>query len=146
MTWTNLGRWLPWLRGQAVHLAVQDTQQLIAETAISAGFTVSTGGAGTAAEPYRGIVAALRLPSAAEANLDALADALRDLPMHWTASSRLALLVPDAHSLIRTDLLGWTQLCQVLDQASATLWEREEFVFETVFLVPAGRYGADSAG
>jgi barstar (barnase inhibitor) len=144
MTWANLAQRLPWLRGQAVHLAVQETQQVIAETAVSVGFTVLTGAAGHAAGPYRGVLDALELPVTAEANLDALADALRDLPSQWPGIDRLALFVPDADTLIRADLLGWTQLCLVLGQASATLWDRDQLVFETVFFVPAGWFGADA--
>jgi hypothetical protein len=144
MNWANLAQQLPWLRGQAVHLAAQETQQLVAETAASAGFTVLTGAAGPATGPYRGIVDALELPVTAEANLDALTDALRDLPSRWPGTDRLALLVPEAHTLIRSDLLGWTQLCLVLGQASVALWDRDQLVFETVFFVPAGWFGADA--
>ncbi len=144
MSWANLAQQLPWLRGQAVHLAAQNTQQLIAETADAAGFTVLVGAAGSATGPYGGVVATLGLPASAAANLDALADGLREVPARWPDSQRLALLVPDSHTLIRSDLLSWAQLCLVLGQASADVWDREQLVFETVFFVPDGSFGADA--
>ena len=140
--WTHLGEQLPWLRGQAVHLAGADTEPALSDALSTAGFTLArTAGAGPRYQP---IAAALRLPPTAGGNLDALADSLRDLPDRWPGTERLVLLVPGAQALIDADLLTWLQLSLVLGQATGTLWQEHQLVFETVFFVPAGSFGADS--
>ena len=140
--WTTLGEQLPWLRGQAVHLAAASAEPELTRTLRAAGFTLARTGSEPAAERYRSVTTALRLPETAADNLDALADALRDLPIRWLGCRRLALLA-DAEQLVRTDLLSWLQLGLVLGQATGTLWESAGLVFETVFLVPDGTFGAD---
>lgn len=77
-TWTHLGEHLPWLRGQAIHVAEERSSVTLADTLVRAGFTVAV------AEPgYPGIAAALKLPAKADSNLDALAEALQNLPARW---------------------------------------------------------------
>lgn len=141
--WTTLGELLPWLRGQAVHLAAASTEPELTRTLAAAGFTVARA-VGRQPGRFGSVTAALRLPETAADNLDALADSLRDLPVRWPDCHRLALLA-DADQLIRTDLLGWQQLGLVLGQATGTLWQSAGLVFETVFLVPDGSFGADVA-
>ena len=139
--WTTLAELLPWLRGQAVHLAAASTEPELTRTLRAAGFTVGRADS-PLSDRYQSVVTALRLPGTAAGNLDALADSLRDLPIRWPDCRRLVLLA-DADRLIRTDLLGWLQLGLVLGQATGTLWESAGLVFETVFLVPDGTFGAD---
>ncbi|HJQ03233.1 MAG TPA: barstar family protein [Jatrophihabitans sp.] len=138
--WTSLAELAPWLRGQAVHLAAADAEPTLVEVLSAAGFTLARA-AGAGNQP---IADALRLPSTAGTNLDALNDSLRDLSDRWPGTDRLALLVPDAQILVRSDLLGWLQLSAVLEQATGMLWQTRRLVFETVFLVPADSFGADS--
>jgi len=139
--WTTLGELLPWLRGQAVHLAAAGTEPELTRALRSAGFTLARADS-PLSERYQSLVTTLRLPATAAGNLDALADSLRDLPTGWPDCRRLVLLA-DAEELVRTDLLGWLQLGLVLGQATGTLWESAGLVFETVFLVPDGTFGAD---
>jgi len=140
--WTTLGELLPWLRGQAVHLAAASTEPELTRTLRSAGFTLARANS-PLSDSYQPVVSALRLPATAAGNLDALADSLRDLPTRWPDCRRLVLLA-DAEELVRTDLLDWLQLSLVLGQAAGTLWESAGLVFETVFLVPDGTFGADA--
>lgn len=140
--WTTLGEQLPWVRGQAVHLAAANTEPELTRTLSAAGFTLARTRSGPAGR-FGSVAAALRLPATAADNLDALADSLRDLPVSWPGCHRLALLA-DADRLIRTDLLSWQQLSLVLGQATGTLWQSAGLVFETVFLVPDGSFGADA--
>lgn len=62
------------------------------------------------------IARALRLPGNAATNLDAMADALRDLPQIW-GSDRVALLWEDAARLAGEDGRGWWILGELLDDA-----------------------------
>jgi hypothetical protein len=140
-SWTTLGEQLPWLRGQAVHLAAAGTEPELTRTLDAAGFTVARTRSGAAGR-FGPVATALRLPATAADNLDALADSLRDLPARWPDCHRLALLA-DAEQLVRTDLLSWQQLSLVLGQATGTLWPSAGLVFETVFLLPDGSFGAD---
>jgi hypothetical protein len=145
--WTTLGELLPWLRGQAVHLAAAGAEPELTRTLRAAGFTLARA---VVAEPpaggerYQPVVVALRLPDSAAGNLDALADSLRDLPLRWPGCDRLALLVAGADSLVRGDLLSWLQLSLVLGQATATLWQSNGLILETVFLFPDGTFGVDA--
>jgi hypothetical protein len=140
--WTQLGEHLPWLRGQGVHLAAAGTEPMVRGALSAAGFTLAT--AVYPGTRYQPVATALRLPPTAGNNLDALADSLRDLPDRWPGTGRLALLVPGAETLIQADLLAWLQLSLVLGQATGSLWNERRTVFETVFFVPTGSFGADS--
>ena len=60
------------------------------------------------------LAAALRLPSPAGHNLDAMADTLRDLAQHWDGRM-VALLWKDAERLARADGRGWWILGEILD-------------------------------
>lgn len=141
--WTHLAETLPWLRGQGLHIAGQSAGDLIADRLPAAGFTLARARVSDAAARYRPLAEALRLPASAADNLDALADALRDLPERWPGCLRLALLVERAGLLLHADLLGWTELCLVLRQASDQLWQDHQLVFGTVLLVPEAGYGVD---
>ena len=102
--WTSLAELVPWLRGQAVHLAAADAEPVLVELLSAAGFTLArTTGTGTRYQP---VAAALRLPPTAGTNLDALSDSLRDLPDRWPGVDRLALLVPDAQILVQSESAG----------------------------------------
>jgi hypothetical protein len=140
--WTTLGEQLPWLRGQAVHLAVASAEPELCRALVAAGFTLARA---VDEQPgrFRSVTTALRLPDTAADNLDALADSLRDLPARWPGCHRLVLLA-GADPLVRTDLLSWQRLSLVLGQATGTLWQSAGLVFETVFLVPDGTFGADA--
>jgi hypothetical protein len=140
--WTSLADLVPWLRGQGVHLTGADGEPALVESLSAAGFTLAR--ATGAGERYQPVAAALRLPPTAGTNLDALSDSLRDLADRWPGTVRLALLVPDAQVLVQSNLLDWLQLSVVLGQATDALWQRNQLVFETVFVVPTGSFGADS--
>jgi hypothetical protein len=149
--WTQLAEHLPWLRGQGVYLAAAGTEPVVSGALSAAGFTLATAvyvgtryQPGVAGARYQPVAAALRLPSTAGSNLDALADSMRDLPDRWPGTGRLALLVRGAETLIQADLLAWLQLSLVLGQATGSLWNERRTVFETVFFVPTGSFGADS--
>ena len=62
------------------------------------------------------IARALRLPSAAASNLDAMADTLRDLTEIWGAE-QVALLWEDAERLAAEDGRAWWILAEILDDA-----------------------------
>lgn len=59
---------------------------------------------------------ALQLPGSAATNLDAMADALSDLPQLW-GTARVALLWEDAERLAAQDGRAWWILGQILDDA-----------------------------
>jgi hypothetical protein len=60
------------------------------------------------------LAAALRLPSPAERNLDAMADTLQDLAQLWDGRT-VALLWKDAERLARADGRAWWILGEILD-------------------------------
>lgn len=62
------------------------------------------------------IARTLRLPAVAGTNLDAMADALRDLPQIWGADN-VALLWQDAERLAADDGRAWWILGEILDDA-----------------------------
>ncbi|MGC5585255.1 barstar family protein [Ornithinimicrobium sp. W1665] len=64
------------------------------------------------------LAAALRLPSPAERNLDAMADTLRDLHQIWDGRM-VALLWKDAERLACADGRGWWILGEILDDVDA---------------------------
>lgn len=146
--WTHAGAHLPWLRGQGLHVAVADSRPVVAEALSKAGYAlaeVDTAQATSRQDAYRAIAAALYLPGTAGTNLDALVDALSDLSQRWPDAERIVLLWSGAEALVRADLLGWTELAQVLLTASADVWSPKHgrpVVFEVVAFV-AGSYGAD---
>ncbi|MBW3084029.1 hypothetical protein KEM60_00212 [Austwickia sp. TVS 96-490-7B] len=77
------------------------------------------------------LAGALRLPGAADHNVDAIVDALRDLPQWWPEHQRLLLCWhgPDSFAAAAPHL--WTVICQVLADASGDL-ATAGFAFETV--------------
>ncbi|MGI8664499.1 MAG: barstar family protein [Jatrophihabitans sp.] len=141
--WTHLGAELPWLRGQGIHLAGQSSLPLVRRSLTAAGFTVVAGALAAGPGRYQGVGSALRLPATVGSSLDALADALRELPTRWPDVGRLALLMPDSAVLIRADLLAWTELSLVLRQAGIELWSGHRLLFESVAFVDDGDFGAD---
>jgi RNAse (barnase) inhibitor barstar len=146
--WTAVSEHLPWLRGQAFHVAAAGTEVEVGTVLSAAGFTiVGVNGAELAGrrQLYRSIATVLRLPDTAGANLDALADGLRDLARSWPATDRIVLLWSRADRLVAEDLLAWTMLAEVLSSASTQAWNAEpghRVVFETVAFVEGG-FGAD---
>ncbi|GGK56787.1 barstar family protein [Ornithinimicrobium pekingense] len=62
------------------------------------------------------IARTLRLPAVAGTNLDAMADALRDLPQIW-GTDQVALLWEDAERLAADDGRAWWILGEILDDA-----------------------------
>ena len=80
--------------------------------------TITTPAAGGLRETQAQIARALRLPETAATNLDALADALRDLDQLWDGQ-QVALLWQDAGSLAQRDGRAWWLLSEILDEADA---------------------------
>jgi hypothetical protein len=144
--WTHAGEWLPWLRGQAFHVAAEGTEFLVRDRLGSAGFEMAVTGPWSPADGrYSAVAEALRLPPSTYDNLDALLDTLRDLPRYWPDSPRLALLWTGAGSLVHADLLAWTELAQALVTASDEAWSQpaRPMILESIAFVDAGDFGAD---
>ena len=135
---------LPGLTGRGVLLADPGDAEHVRRTLAGNGFAVAE-----AQEPAAGmreaqaaIARALRLPSTAERNLDAMVDALRDLARWWPDDERVALLWRGAEELVDCDLPGFLTLTDVLRTATGDLWRGGtpgDRQFETVAFV--GRHG-----
>lgn len=80
------------------------------------------------------LAAALHLPGAADRNLDALVDTLRDLPELWPTEDRLVLLWRHAEQFIEGDPATWEQVEEILRGASQRLRDIG-FAFETIAFV-----------
>lgn len=143
--WTHAGHLMPWLRGQGVHFARADLEDLVATTFVSGGYALALASSANVLPDARfdAIAAALHLPASCGNNLDAFADSLVDLPLHRPDVGKLALLWSDADQLMNLDLLAFHQLCVVLGDTTDGLWADEQFVFETVVFVPPP-FGADA--
>jgi hypothetical protein len=140
---------LPDLTGRGVLLADPVDAEQVRRTLVGGGFAVAEAQATTGG--MRGaqaaIARALRLPAAAERNLDALVDALRDLATWWPDDERVALLWPGAERLVDSDLPGFRTLTEVLRAATDDLWRGGapgDRQFETVALV--GRHDVSTLG
>lgn len=131
---------LPGLPGRGVLLADPGDAEVVRSTLAEGGFAVAEA-AGEAAgmrEAQAAIARALRLPAAAERNLDALVDALRDLAAWWPDDERVALLLPAAGRLVDSDLPGFLTLTDILRTAADDLWRGGapgDRQFETVAFV-----------
>ncbi|MDQ1733151.1 MAG: hypothetical protein QOK10_3310 [Pseudonocardiales bacterium] len=146
--WSSPALVLPWLRGQGLHVAASATLDAVRDALFASGYLIAhahTGPGRSRQDAYRSLAAALRLRQSAADNLDAFADALRELPDLWPETRRLVLLWTGADSLVRTDLLAWTMLGKVLVETSDYLWlpdDERGLVFDTIAFVPTD-YGAD---
>ncbi len=136
----RLRRLLRGLRGSGVVLAAPADEVILRATLAEHGFAVADvflpPGSGLR-QAQSLLAAALRLPTSAESNLDAMTDSLRDLGSWWPDDERVAVLVHDAESLVRSDLPGWQLLTELLADASADLRRDGEGarVLEVVALV-----------
>ncbi|WP_022923273.1 barstar family protein [Serinicoccus marinus] len=79
---------------------------------------VTTPRGGGLRETQAQVAQALRLPPTAATNLDALADALRDLGQVWDGQE-VALLWADAAALAERDGRAWWILSEILDDAES---------------------------
>ncbi len=79
----------------------------------------------------RALAASLDLPGAADRNLDALLDALRDLPDRIPSPTGLVLVWRDADRLARHAPLAWVSVRDVLRRASDEL-RTHGYAFETI--------------
>lgn len=79
---------------------------------------VTTPRGGGLRETQAQLAEALRLPAPAERNLDAMADALRDLRELWEGRD-VALLWREAGALAASDGRAWWILSEILDDAEA---------------------------
>lgn len=79
---------------------------------------VTTPPGGGLRETQAQLAQALRLPDPAARNLDAMADALRDLRELWDGQE-VALLWQDAGGLAERDGRAWWILSEILDDAEA---------------------------
>jgi len=135
---------LPGLAGHGVLLADPGDAGRVRGAVAGAGFAVAEarGPASGMREAQAAIARALRLPAAAERNLDAMVDSLRDLSTWWPDDERVALLWPGAEQLVDADLPGFLELTDVLRAATDDLWRGGapgDRQFETVAFV--GRHG-----
>jgi hypothetical protein len=78
--------------------------------------TAATPAHGGLREAQAALAEALRLPAPAATNLDAMADALRDLPELWDGGP-VALIWEDAERLAARDGRAWWILGELLDDA-----------------------------
>lgn len=142
------------LHGRGVVTATPEVARRALPLLREAGYEVVTidgTRAGTRREALAAIAAALDLPGAADHNLDALLDTLRDLPdrdrreesggadavdFDAARGSGLVLLWTRADRLRVRDPRGWRAVCDVLVDASEELrgWG---FAFETLACEPA---------
>ncbi|MCA0436146.1 MAG: barstar family protein [Actinobacteria bacterium] len=128
---------IPGLRGRGVVLADPADFADIALTLLGAGYTVCEidGGELTTRRLVLPALAdALHLPGAADRNLDALMDTLRDLPDRWPRADRLVLLWRAAEQFIEGEPQVWEEVADILRQASREL-RGAAFAFETVAFV-----------
>ena len=128
---------VPGLRGRGVILADPSDFEDIALTLLSAGFTVREIDGADIVGRRRALPAmaeALRLPGAADHNLDALMDTLRDLPQWWPHADRVVLLWRSAEQFIEGEPEVWEEVEQILGQASREL-RPAGFAFETIAFV-----------
>lgn len=155
---TRIRTILPALSGRGVLLAAPADADRIRRALASAGWTVTeTDVAGPPLGPgqpddtldaesrrtslraaQEAIARALRLPDTAGRNLDALVDSLRDLSSWWPEDRQVALFLHRAESLVESDLPGWHTLVDILETASAQLWQdggTGDRILETVALV-----------
>lgn len=125
---------VPGLRGRGVVFADRSDFADIALTLLGAGFTVAEID-GTDIVGRRkalpALATALRLPGAADHNLDALLDTLRDLPDLWPGIDRMALLWRAAEQFLEGEPDAWAQVRDILEMASEEL-HASGFAFETV--------------
>lgn len=136
----RLRRLLRGLPGSGVVLTAPADEVLLRATLTEHGFAVVDVflPPGSGLRQSQALVAqALRLPTSAEANLDAMTDSLRDLRTWWPDNERIAVLIHDAESLVRSDLAGWQLLTELLADAAAGLRRGREGdrVLEVVALV-----------
>ncbi|MEP7160773.1 MAG: barstar family protein [Dermatophilaceae bacterium] len=79
----------------------------------------------------RALAASLGLPGAADRNLDALLDTLRDLPDRFPSPTGVALVWRDVDRLVRRSPTAWVSVRDVLRRASDEL-RAHGYAFETI--------------
>lgn len=102
-----------------MHLLPAEQLEAVRAHLLAAGYAVASAVTPTTPglrETQVELATALRLPGTAATNLDAMADALRDLPQIWGAP-RVALVWEDAERLARADGRAWWILGELLDDA-----------------------------
>ncbi|QQS02383.1 MAG: barstar family protein [Austwickia sp.] len=128
---------VPGLRGRGVVFADRSDFADIALALLSAGFTVCEIDGTDIVGRRRALpalAAALRLPGAADHNLDALMDTLRDLPDLFPGVDRLALLWRAAEQFIEGEPAAWESVREILSAATHEL-HPAGMAFETVAFV-----------
>ena len=140
---------LPGLAGRGVLLAAPTDVEQVRQALVAGGYAVAEVPAEAGMRAAQAAIArALRLPETAGRNLDAMADALRDLATWWPDDEQVALLWPGAEQLVEGDLPGFLTLTGILrgatddlGRAAGTSGGRE---FETVAFV--ARHGVRALG
>ncbi|GAB78645.1 Barstar (barnase inhibitor) [Austwickia chelonae] len=128
---------VPGVTGRGVILTDHPGRPEITEALASAGYLVCELDGTDVVQREQALpalAAALRLPGAADHNLDALLDALRDLPDLWPGRNGVVLLWRAAERFIGGDPQTWEQVRQILTLACLEL-APNEFAFETVAFV-----------
>ncbi|WP_116112155.1 barstar family protein [Austwickia chelonae] len=128
---------VPGLKGRGVILADHTDLPDVALALISAGYVVRELDGAHVVQRSQALPAladALHLPGAADHNLDALLDSLRDLPDLWPGRNGVVLLWRSAEQFIEGDPQVWEQIEQILTLACLEL-APNEFAFETVAFV-----------
>lgn len=128
---------VPGLQGHGVLFADPGDFADIALTLLGAGFTVAeVDGSDVVGrrQALPSLSRALHLPGAADRNLDALLDTLRDLPDLWPGSHQLVLLWRAAEQFLEGEPAVWEEVAVILRRASDEL-RAAGFAFETVAFV-----------
>ncbi len=139
--WTQVSDLVPGLCGKGVVYAAPDDYDDIGLALLGAGYAIhAIDGAGLTnhSDTLPAVAQALSLPGAADRNLDALMDSLRDLARWVPEQDRVALLWRNAEDVIEADPALWDQIADVLAAASEELWTggaAGDVVFETVVFV-----------
>lgn len=152
-TWTWAGAHVPGLEGQTVYFVGAGDAEKASDALAADGWTVHRLDGTTlqgARQAREAVVTLLGLEETGARTMDGLADVLRDLRAPEGSPARVALIWENAQALLEADLPAWTEIVQILTNASAELWDPEDdanpqnVVFETILAVEG--YGVRPLG
>jgi RNAse (barnase) inhibitor barstar len=149
VSFVDLHRALPGLRGQHVHVAGAAAEADLRAALTTAGFEIVTAaGSAITSEStlFEEMARAFRFPDHFGHNWAALVDCLRDL--RDRENTRIALLWLDADASLDADLQTFLDAARVLDGVGSELAEDDELgkahQLEVFLLGPGTRFGASA--